>query len=151
MTTSRTGENKRAFTLVEVLVAVLILAVGMMGVIRAYITLANGIIASGFTVDASYLLKDKMADLEKEAIENLGLPPGSRGGVFADDYSHFSWKADTSDVMIESDKDKPESKKIKPKKLMKESLTQTAISVMTGGAKSARSLSLYTYLEKYTE
>ena len=173
---SRTGTNRSlkiaAFTLIEVLAAVVILSIGMLGVVRAYITLANGIEMSAFTVQASYLLKTAMADVEKEAIENPGVSAGTKSGNFGKDYPGFRWEYTSSDVLVGTiDKAKEGSAATAvaqttgaatqsapaptpaaaPAKSTEVVLSKIRLSVMSGNApEHERSLSLWTYLENYS-
>ena len=140
--------SRRAFTLIEVLLAATILSVGMIGIIRAYVTLLNGIEVSGFAVEASYLLKEKIADVEKNAIENFGVTPGTKSGSFTDDHSRFRWEVEVKDVGLKTAKAKDESKG--PKKEIEENLSQVAVSVIAGTSVPGRRASLYTYLENYS-
>lgn len=149
----------RAFTLIEVLAAVMILSVGIIGVVRAYITLASGIETSAFTVQASYLLKTKMADIEKEAIENPGLPAGGgRSGSFGKEYPGFRWEYTASDLLMgridkakEGGVDKDKEGVTASTKETEVMLTKIDLSVRSGDASGhERSLSLWTYLENYS-
>ncbi len=140
---SRTG-NKQGFTLIEVLLAVAILSIGMIGVIRAYAVLMNGIEASRFTVEACYLLKNRMADLQKAAIEGAG-------EGFEGDHASFKWEEDITRIRIERDKPKEYPEK-KPEEEAQEFLDKVRISV-SGGEDfgPVRKMSLYTYLESRPE
>lgn len=120
---SRTGPNKAAFTLIEVLAAVLILSVGIIGVIRAYVVLMSGIEASSFTVEASYLLKNKMADIERETIENAGNIAGNKAGRFDGDYAAFKWQEESSEVKVVPGK---------PKEIPKEALREMVVEISEG-------------------
>jgi prepilin-type N-terminal cleavage/methylation domain-containing protein len=154
----RTGTNKtRAFTLIEALVAVTILAVGMVGVIRAYIVLINSIEASRFMVEASYLLKDRIALAEQAAIEPGGIAPGLKRGMFTGDYKALSWEEEVSEITITGDSPK-DARQAEGHDVSREDeerevvLSDIRISIIgPGPAESARKLSLYTYLEKPVE
>ena len=142
------------FTLIEVLVAVMILSIGIIGVIRAYVTLMSGIEVSRFTVEASYLLKEKAVEVEEEAIENFGAPSMVKSGAFSGEYAMYRWETEASEVKIESAKPKEEPKgelKENTKEEPQETLSKVRISVMKGGQRSSKKLSLYTYLENYSE
>jgi len=86
--------TSKGFTLVEVLLAVSILALGMVGVLRAYAAVVTGLEAAGYSLDALCLLKEKMADIKREAIEEGGVQPDSDGGRFSDGYENFIWSKD---------------------------------------------------------
>ena len=148
---SLTGVNrlgfKRGFTLIEVLIAVAILSIGMIGVARAYIVLMDGIEVSIFTTDASYLLKVKMADIEKEAIENFGVPSGANSGRFGEGYNNFGWQTEASEVKIGS-----EGSGEKTREWPEESLSKVRISIMSAaGHETGRRLNLYTYVENHPQ
>ncbi len=96
------NDGLRGFTLVEVLVAVLILSIGMISVLRSYITLMNAVETANFTSDAAYLLKEKMADIEEEAIENPDVSVGTKSGVFAGGPAAFKWETEIVDIKIAS-------------------------------------------------
>ncbi len=160
---SRIGN--KAFTLIEVLTAVVILSVGIVGVIRCYLTLMNAVEAANFTADAAYLLKSKMADIEEKAIETPGLSEGMDSGVFADEYARFKW--DTEIVKVKIAKIEPASsmqttamkqvqtttgqatptEKSKPEKI----LMKVHVTVMENNTKAGKGLSLWTYMSDYSE
>lgn len=135
--TSIAGNRIDAFTLIEVLVAAAILSLSMVGVIRGYIMLVNGVESAHFAMEGSYLLKEKMADIEEEAIETGGVSPETRNGVFSGDYTAFKWETDIK-----------ETKKTNPTVSKKEySLSEVAISVITDtGFGATRKMDLYTYM-----
>ncbi len=85
-------------TLVEVLLAVVILSIGIAGVLRAYSTSIGALEISRDTVNAIELLKEKMADVEQEMIEQGGISAGSSGGQFTGEFKdyHWAWEATTS-------------------------------------------------------
>ena len=154
--TLRIGNRQVAsgFTLIEVLAAVMILSIGIIGVIRAYVTLMSGIEASRFTVEASYLLKEKAAEVEEEAIENFGIPLANKNGSFSGEYAMYRWETEASEVKIESARPKEEPKgevKENTKEEPQETLSKVRISVMNGEHGSSKKLSLNTYLENYSE
>lgn len=75
--------SKTAFTLIEVLLAVTILAIGMTGVIRAYFTMINAMETAQYSIDAACLMKVKMGEIEENAIMTGGTKTGSNTGNFA--------------------------------------------------------------------
>ena len=144
----------RGFTLIEVLLAVVILAFGMIGVVRAYAILMSGIERAHFAADAACILKEKMGDIEKEAIEKRGIPPGTKSGSVYEDGAPFGWEMEATEVKIGSDKDKKGkigTEKDKEGNIgPEESLTKVRLTVTGGGSSSPRRLSLYTYEASYS-
>jgi len=145
--------NERAFTLIEVLAAVVILSVGLTGVIRAYGALMNGIDAARFSVDTSYLLKEKMSDIEREAIENCGIPPGTGSGTFDGKHAAFGWETEAAEVMIGKDKEKEgnekgekAAEKEKEAERPKETLSKVRVSVIGTAFTPHRRSDMYTYV-----
>jgi len=148
MTISRIG-SKIGFTLVEVLLAVVILSFGMAGVVRGFLVMTDGIEASRFTMEASYLLKHKIADIEKEVIENSSIASGTSRGGFGDEYPKSGWEEEAGEINIDTGASK-EKPKEELREWPKESLSKVRLSVMSpGGPQAARSLSLYTYIGYY--
>lgn len=78
-------------TLVEVLLAVVVLSVGMVGVLRAYATSVGALEISRETVNTIELLKGKMADIEQTMIEQGGVSAGSSSGQFEGESGDYDW------------------------------------------------------------
>jgi prepilin-type N-terminal cleavage/methylation domain-containing protein len=78
MTISKIGSRAaKGFTLIEVLMAISLLAVGMVGVLRAYSTSVNAMEIAQYNIDASCLLKAVMGNIEEKSIDSRGTPAGS--------------------------------------------------------------------------
>jgi prepilin-type N-terminal cleavage/methylation domain-containing protein len=63
--------QKRAFSLLEVIIAVAILAVGLVSILQAFSLCARALGTSNDTLEAVYLVKDKMQELEFKEKNNL--------------------------------------------------------------------------------
>ena len=77
--------NKSAFTLIEVLLTITILAIGMVGVLRAYATMISAMETAQYNIDAACLLKAKMGGIEEDAITDRGTLPRQNAGRIAND------------------------------------------------------------------
>jgi len=88
--TSRIGNS--AFTLVEVLLTIAILAIGLIGIIRAYGGLLNASEVSNEYIDAVCLAKEKMAEVELDELQNKGLTLGTTYGKAQGIYGNFKWE-----------------------------------------------------------
>ncbi len=82
---------KTGVTLVEVLLAVVILSIGIVGVLRAYAASIGALEISRNTVNIIELAKEKMGDLQQEMIEQGGVSAGSSSGQFQGDFEDYSW------------------------------------------------------------
>lgn len=83
--------GKQGITLVEVLLAVAILSVGIVGVLRAYAASLGALEASRETVNTIELVKEKMADVEQGIIEHGGISAGSARGQFEGEFEDYNW------------------------------------------------------------
>ena len=81
----------RGVTLVEVLLAVVILSVGLVGVLRAYAASIGALEISREMVTTVGLLKEKMADVEQAMIEQGGVSAGSSSGQFEGEFEGYNW------------------------------------------------------------
>lgn len=89
-------------TLVEVLLAVVVLSVGMVGVLRAYATSVGALEISRETVNTIELLKEKMADIEQTMIEQGGVSAGSASGQFEGESGDYGWTWEAGTTARES-------------------------------------------------
>jgi len=138
---SRTG-SERGFTLIEVLLTVVILVVGIVGILRAYTTLVNGLEIAKFNIEAVSLLRARLAVIEQKGIEE-GMSPGSSGGTFPD-AAGWSWALDTTTLVFNIDtKDR---KKGLPAGLL-DSLNELKLQVINNEAPQPRAVSIVTYVD----
>jgi len=79
-------------TLIEVLLAVSILAVGIIGVLRAYTGSITALEAGQYNIDAIGLMKQKMADIEQVFFEEEEIAQGSERGEFKEPLEDFLWE-----------------------------------------------------------
>jgi len=82
MTISRTGSKSQGsgFTLIEILIAVSILAIGTVGILRSYTMSVTAMERARYSIDAAYSLKTVMGDIEEKSIALGGTAPGSASG-----------------------------------------------------------------------
>ncbi|MBI5416250.1 MAG: prepilin-type N-terminal cleavage/methylation domain-containing protein [Candidatus Omnitrophica bacterium] len=98
---SQTG-NRRGVTLVEVLLAVVVLSVGIVGVLRAYIISLGALEAAQGTIDSVHLARQKMADVEQTVLEQGGVSPGLVSGNFEGVYQDYVWQWETAAASTEA-------------------------------------------------
>ena len=85
------GISVKGVTLVEVLLAVVVLSVGLVGVLRAYAASIGALEVSRETVITIELLKEEMADVEQKMIEQGGISAGSASGRFDGKFADYNW------------------------------------------------------------
>lgn len=133
----RIGNNK-GFTLVEIMVAITILAIGIIGVLRSYTVAINALEASQYSIEAACLLKEKMADVEKEVIEKKDFSQGTYQGEFKGNYGGFKWESQVQVLDFDNEE-------------MKNCLNEIKMTVYNNRIKPPRRFSLVTYIENYEE
>lgn len=94
--------SKRGMTLVEILLAVVILSVGIAGVLQAYAVSVKTLGISRDHIDALCLLKEKMADIEQAALEQNGLSAGTSSGDFTGAFQDCTWESEAKPISEES-------------------------------------------------
>ncbi len=132
-------DRRDGFTLVEVVLAVAILAFGIVGVIHAYGISVRALSNQETAVNAIFLLGEKMADVEFEALMRDGVDSGVLNGVFGDGFDGFRWNVKVSPLMVPSKDDSS---------LEDSGLSKVVVTVY--GAKdalSAHRFSLFTYMK----
>lgn len=83
---------EKGLTLIEVLLAVSILAVGIVGVLRAYAGSVAVLEAGQYSIDAVSLLKQKMGEVEQMILGQEEIPQGSERGEFEGASEDFLWE-----------------------------------------------------------
>jgi len=81
--------NNKGLTLIEVMMAVVILAIGTMGVLQAYAGSISTLEIGQLNIEAVNLLKETLADVEQVILEQEELPISDQGTV-----NDFLWKWD---------------------------------------------------------
>ncbi len=74
--------NRGGFTLIEVLLAVTLLALGSVSILRAYGTSTDAMERAQYDLDASLLLHTAMADFEETTLTQGDPVPGISSGAF---------------------------------------------------------------------
>ena len=88
--------NERALTLIEVMIAVIILTVGIIGIIQAYIKSLDVLqISKDYLVEVP-LTESKMVEIQQTALENGGLSQEKQSGKFLKPNDNFNWENEIS-------------------------------------------------------
>ncbi|MBN1869288.1 MAG: prepilin-type N-terminal cleavage/methylation domain-containing protein [Candidatus Omnitrophica bacterium] len=83
---------ERGLSLVEVLLAVSILALGITGVLQGYASSITALEAGQYNVEIINLLKNKMAEVEIMLRGKKEIVQGNERGTFEEPYRDFSWE-----------------------------------------------------------
>lgn len=78
--------------MVEVMVTIAILAIGLIGIIRAYSSLLNAAGVSYEYIDAICIAKEKMTEIELDELQNKGVSKGTAKGKTPGIYADFNWE-----------------------------------------------------------
>jgi len=87
----------RGFTLLEVLVAVAILAIAMVAILKANVQSLDTLTKSRETSTASLLAASKLAEIEAAGVVNWN----DLRGDFGEDYPDYIWEVETSSTEVE--------------------------------------------------
>lgn len=88
--TKSTLYNKKAFTLIEVMIATAILAMGILTLQSSWSGSIRSVTKSKEVQTAALLLKNKMTELDVKYRENMGQLPEEDSGPF-EGYPNYSW------------------------------------------------------------
>lgn len=94
------GKNNGGFTLLEVMVAMALIAIALTAVLGSQ---SQGVSLAGearFNTTAALLAQSKMAEMELQDPEDLS----ANSGDFGEDFPGYTWELNVSDVMF----DRPE-------------------------------------------
>ncbi len=89
--------SRAGFTLLEVLVAVAILAIAMVAILKANVQNLDALTKSRETTTASLLAASKLAEIEAAGVANWGESQGD----FGEDYPEFTWQVETTSTEVE--------------------------------------------------
>ncbi|MCK5849376.1 MAG: prepilin-type N-terminal cleavage/methylation domain-containing protein [Kiritimatiellae bacterium] len=105
--TCRQSDRLAGFTLIEVLVAIVILSVCVVGILHAFDSSLSALGVSRNCLWSGMLINEKISEFEGYAREHDEAGMVSGRGAFTGSYSDFRWKSDVSDVSVETDIDNP--------------------------------------------
>ena len=91
------NQPNSGFTLLEVLVAVAILAIAMVAILKANVQSLDTLTRSRETSTASLLAASKLAEVEAAGAVNWS----ELRGDFAEDYPDYTWEVETSSTEVE--------------------------------------------------
>jgi general secretion pathway protein I len=91
------GKSHTGFTLLEVMVAMAIIAITLMAVYDSQSASVSRASEAKFTIKASLLTQKKMAEIDMLDAQDIT----SDSGDFGDEYPGFSWKIDVEDSSID--------------------------------------------------
>ncbi len=91
----------KAFTLVELLVASVVIAVGMVYVLGALGRCMTALATSERMVTGTFLLNNKLWQLDEIYRQDQGAEAGTDNGQFTEPYERFEWTQSASSVSAE--------------------------------------------------
>ena len=89
--------SRAGFTLLEVLVAVAILAIAMVAILKANVQNLDALTTSRETTTASLLAASKLAEIEAAGVANWSESQGD----FGEDYPEYTWQVETTGTEVE--------------------------------------------------
>ena len=129
-----TPNTERAFTFVELMVTVVILAVGLVLIIQGFITAADTLNTTKNHRIVMQFLGAKMQEIEAAAIIDNGIKRENSQGEFFSETRNFTWNLEMVAVEESEDLD------------LSEDLNEVTLKVAWAERSSPRDLSLVTYM-----
>jgi hypothetical protein len=136
---------KKSFTLVELMVVVVIFTVGIISVLRSFLSVSNALVTGNNMFAALQYLDSKIADIEEDAIREKGVEEGEDEGEFVVEGHKFNWLLEIEELLEE---DSEEEKEKKSKDEGEYILDEIFLKASWKQGNRERALSLSTYLEK---
>ena len=148
---SETGS--KGFTLIEVMVAVTVLAIGSIGVIGAYAGLINALEAADYSLETIGHLKEQMFEMERKAIESGSLTFMPAKGKIKGEYGNYKWRATSivADSSLEEEVEGEEQEIEKAKKDLIMYVNKVTVRVSNEEVAPPRRLSLEGYVDTYAK
>jgi len=134
---------ERGFTFVEVMLTVAILAVCIVGVLRAYTALVGALETAQYSIEAVCLLKEQMWHVEADAIENSGIFEGRDSGAFEGRYKNYTWNTEAVTL------DFSEREELRDE--LRDILNEVKLTVVNSRVRPPRRFSLTTYMRNRLE
>jgi prepilin-type N-terminal cleavage/methylation domain-containing protein len=103
MTDNRLQKEDAGFTLIEVLVAVVILSTGIVLVLQAFNTQLVALGASREILYSHMLAREKLAELENEAIVEGKIERGTSNGRFSGEHENYLWQLNVRPIAVTDD------------------------------------------------
>ncbi len=88
--------DRQGFTLLEVMIAMAVLAIALVAVFRSQSQSVSMVTESHFLTTASLLAQGKMAEMERKKPEELM----NDSGDFGPDFSNYSWRVEIKDTPV---------------------------------------------------
>ena len=95
--TDKKNRNTRGFTLLEVMLAVAILAIALVAVFYSQSQSISMISKSRFATTAALLAQSRIAEIEAMVSGDVSFGSGD----FGDDFPDYSWRVDVAETQIE--------------------------------------------------
>lgn len=89
--------GQQGFTLLEVMIAMAILAIALVAVYRSQSQSVSMAGAARFLTTASLLAQSKMADVERMSPQNFA----NAGGDFGEDFPDYAWRVEVQDTAFQ--------------------------------------------------
>ena len=89
-------ERNRGFTLLEVMIAMAIIAIALVAVLGSQSQILTLASEAKFNTTAALLAQSKMAEIETESMENLS----SDSGDFGEDFPNYHWECTVGDLSL---------------------------------------------------
>lgn len=103
-TSNRERVARNGFTLMEVIVALIIIGMTSVATLSAFATELRTAETSRYALEAASLAESRIAMLELVPAENLvALPDSSKGGKFEPPFENYEWTGTVTPVINESD------------------------------------------------
>jgi hypothetical protein len=131
--------------------AITVLAIGIIGILRAYSTSVTAMEIAQYNMDAACLLKGVMGDAEEKAIADGGIKPGIWSGEPVSSYaetgdvrkSGWTWNKETRRAYVKAGPAGPRGETENKEEYY---LNEVNLTVVNPERNPARSVSLVTYM-----
>ena len=135
--------RKKAFTLIELLVAAVVIAVGMVYVLGALGRCMTALTTSERMVMGTFLLNNKLWQLDETYRQDLGAMAGTDNGQFTEPYERFEWTQSASSVSAEI------GDEFNQTTILRDALLEETVTVSWKQGKATREISVTRYVPRH--